>query len=172
MDLVFFEFEQPQKESLQLVWIRSVSDFEKYKKNPELKKTVCFGIAKTDDLLFSKIKNMGFKVAVSAVNPSVAMWAVQHKTDFLVVPLDLPKPVIDLAIAKVASQNNVTITVMLSEWWNSPLFRWQSLFKNAFWLAKLCKKAKAQSIVASGAKTEWETKTPIERKLFAKWLGF
>lgn len=172
MDLVFFEPEKFASDVRQVLWVSSSADFEKIKKNSESKTQICAGLSKTDDRLFSKIKSSGFLVAVTAENPSIAMWAVQRKADFLLVVLNLPKPAVDLAIANIAFQNEVALAVVLSEFWNAPRFRWPVLFKNAFWLAKIVRKSKAKGIVVSGAQNKREQRNASNRGLLADWFGF
>ncbi|MFH0955111.1 MAG: hypothetical protein V1777_03320 [Candidatus Micrarchaeota archaeon] len=172
MDLVFFEPENASSDVRQVLWVSSPADFEKIKKNPESKSRICIALSKTDDQLFSKIKNSGFLVAVESQTPSVAMWAVQRKADFLLVAVNTPKPAVDLAIANTAFQNEVALAVVLSEWWNVQRFRWSVLFKNAFWLAKIVRKSKAKGFVVSGAQNTWEQRNASNRRLLADWFGF
>jgi len=172
MDLVFFQEQTVSNDSKCVVWVNSVLELEKLKKKSESKQSVVIGLLKTDDLLCSKAKSSGFEVLADCPSAPSAMWAVRRKIDFALVRLNTSKPVIDLAIVNVAAENGVTLLVALSDWWGEPVFRWPALFRNAFWVAKLCKKTKVKAAVISGAKTKWQNRGSKERLAFANWLGF
>lgn len=168
MDFVFFDSKKTGER--QLVAVFTSADLAELKKTRAVD-AVAVLLSKPDDALFSKAKSLGFWVVVKAVSPQVALWACQKKASALLVALDLEKPVIDLAIVTVARQNKVMVVFSLSDWFSKPALQWSKLFKHAFWIAKLCQKAKADSWVVSGALNEWQVRSAVNRSVFGAWLG-
>lgn len=179
LDLVFFSDEKilakfEKKFSQRYVFAKhfsSLKEIESFKsKYPSVK--VCQVIEKPDSKEVSKYRQKADFLAVNGKNIERNSFAVSKEAvDFLLMPCCERKPEFDTAIARIASKNRVGIAVLFSEFLNAEKKKRSMMFKNYFFVAKLCKKFKARILFFSGALNERELRKAKDFSSFGILLG-
>ncbi len=96
--------------------------------------------------------------------------ASSKRIDFLLQPAGNQRLEFDSALANTARENNVAVCALFSCFLNANNYDLVSLFRNYFLLAKICKKAKAQLNVFSGAARAEEMRSAADLQSFLELL--
>ncbi|MFH1751868.1 MAG: RNase P subunit p30 family protein [archaeon] len=132
----------------------------------------CFVLGKADG---SELRKQRQKFELIAVNPMSLQdckFAVSSKqVDLLFNPFQSKKTLFDIALAKLAKQNNVFIALNFSELLNKSFSETTYLMEKIKALILLCNKVKFSLLIFSGAKTVEELRSVQDLQAFLEFLG-
>ena len=179
MDLIFFSDIKAASETARKLKEKEITlaqHFNSEKELAELKQKAkrenlaikfCHVLEKADALELKDFREKTDFLAVFGGNVAVNKFAASSKQiDFLLQPVGTQKLEFDSAIANTAKENGVAIAILFSDFLNASQYDRISLFRNYFLLAKICKRAKAELVVFSGARSMQEMRASMDLDSF------
>jgi len=145
---------------------------ENAKKFPAMQISLCKILAKPDAKELSRFRNKADYIAVDGRSLQLNKFACSTKgVDFLLQPLDSGKLYFDISLARMASQNNVKIAFLFSEFLNCSGTRQALLMKNAATVSRIARRGHAHQLMFSGANDNWEMRLPEDLGIFMGCLA-
>jgi RNase P/RNase MRP subunit p30 len=181
-DIVFFDNLAALEKQAEFLGINELLIARPFRSREELQKLkaaaghkgilrFCLLLEKPDSALLKKMGNSVDFVAALGGTPKANRFAVSTRgIDFLIMPAGIERNAFDIALARVAAENNVEVAASFSEFLRADSRERARLMKEYSMVARLCAKRKAKFSIFSCARNEFEMRSPKELEAFAALL--
>ena len=138
---------------------KSAAEVKALKEKTKLK--ICKIIIDNNQQQVNKFRQLVDYIAVLGGDVTKNKFAASNKrVDILLQPCIADRLSFDTAIANMMKQNKQILGILFSDFLNAGRFQRTILFKNYIFAAKICKKYKVEVKLFSGARNEFELRSP------------